>query len=30
MIYAGWTENLYKSNKKTPCYYYKGLKMLQI
>jgi len=28
MIYAGWTENLYKSNKKTPCYYYKGLKML--
>ncbi len=28
MIYAGWTENLYKSNKKPPCYYYKGLKML--
>ena len=28
LFYAGWTENLYKSNKKTPCYYYKGLKML--
>ena len=28
LFYAGWTENLYKSNKKAPCYYYKGLKML--
>ena len=28
LIYAAWTENLYKNNKKAPCYYYKGLKML--
>ena len=28
LICAAWTENLYKNNKKAPCYYYKGLKML--